>query len=82
METRREKKSARAQRRQYCVSGQTLELWEHPDIPFGWSDDEVTAYASSENWECLFNALVLSGQVDEDGAADAMRPIRLGQPLA
>ena len=82
MKKQRTKKATTAQRRHYCVSGQTLELWEDPDVPFGWSEEDVSAYASSEKWESLFNALVLSAQVDEDGAADGMRPVRLGQRLA
>lgn len=53
-------------RRFYYVSGQPVELWEDPEKPFGWGDDEMSAYAADGNWEFLFNALVLSSLLDQD----------------
>ena len=57
------------ERKFYYVSGQPVELWENADIPFGWSEDELTQYADTENWECLFNALVLAATLEHSTEA-------------
>ena len=56
---------AQDDRHVYCVEGKTVELWEHPGVPFGWGEEELSDYASSGRWEFLFNALVLSSFLDE-----------------
>lgn len=57
-------------RRYYYVSGEPVELWEDPEKPFGWGSEEMSAYAADGNWEFLFNALVLSSLLDQDGERD------------
>ena len=51
-------------RRCYYISGQPVELWEDPTIPFGWGPDDLAAYATERRWGLLFNALVLSSVLD------------------
>jgi hypothetical protein len=34
-----------AQRRRVFVSGQLLEYWEHPDVAFGWTLEDLQTYA-------------------------------------
>jgi|SoiMethySBSTD1v2_1073268.scaffolds.fasta_scaffold109903_4 hypothetical protein len=52
--------AASAERRSYYVAGEPIELWENSDAPFGWSVSDLETYATTERWELLFNALVLS----------------------
>jgi hypothetical protein len=49
------------QRRRFFVSGQLIEYWEHPDVAFGWTRDDLQAYADGGDWVLLFNAILLSG---------------------
>jgi hypothetical protein len=51
-------------RRYYFVAGQSVELWEDPEQPFGWGPEEMAAYAADGRWSLLFNALVLSSLLD------------------
>lgn len=51
-------------RRRFYVSGQPVELWENPVAPFGWTQDDIEAYAAINDWELLFNALVLHAASD------------------
>jgi hypothetical protein len=52
------------ERRCYYISGQPVELWEDPSIPFGWGPEELSVYAHQRQWGLLFNALVLSSLLD------------------
>ncbi len=52
-------------RRFYYVAGQAVELWENPETPFGWGEEDLAAYAKDGRWEFLFNALVLSSVLTE-----------------
>lgn len=56
-------------RKFYYVSGQPVELWENAEIPFGWSEDQLEEYATSGDWESLFNALVLSATLEHSQEA-------------
>jgi len=47
-------------RKQFYLSGEALELWENEGLPFGWSPEDLQAYADRGAWELLFNALVLN----------------------
>jgi len=55
---------ASAERRSYYVAGEPIELWENSAAPFGWSSSDLETYATTERWELLFNALVLSSLVE------------------
>lgn len=49
------------QRRRVFVSGQLVEYWEHPDVAFGWTREDLQTYADRGDWVLLFNAIVLTG---------------------
>lgn len=46
--------------RRLFVSGRQLEYWEHPDVPFGWSPEDLEGYAKRGHWVLLFNAILLT----------------------
>jgi hypothetical protein len=48
------------QRRRMFVAGQLVEYWEHPEVSFGWSPDELQDYADRRDWVPLFNGLALT----------------------
>ena len=50
-----------SQRRRVFVSGQLVEYWEHPDVAFGWTREDLQAYADRGDWVLLFNAILLTG---------------------
>lgn len=54
----------RIERRFYYVEGEPVELWENADSPFGWTAADLESYATTEQWELLFNALVLSSLLE------------------
>lgn len=45
--------------RQTLLEGQVVELWENPDAPFACDPRALAAYASSGEWELLFNGIML-----------------------
>ena len=49
------------QRRRLFVSGQLFEYWEHPDVAFGWTREDLQAFADEGDWVLLFNAILLTG---------------------
>ena len=49
-----------AQLRRVVVSGQLLEYWEHPDVAFGWTLEDLQTYADRGYWVLLFNAIRLT----------------------
>ena len=42
------------------VFRQQVEYWEHPDVPFGWSPEDLEGYAKRGHWVLLFNAILLT----------------------
>jgi hypothetical protein len=48
------------ERKRLFVSGRLLEYWEHPEVPFGWTAEELQAYADRGDWVLLFNGLALT----------------------
>ena len=42
------------------VSEQLVELWEHPEVPFGWSHECLEGYLERGAWVLLFNAVALT----------------------
>jgi len=50
-----------AQIRRVVVSGQLLEYWEHPDVAFDWTLEDLQTYADRGHWVLLFNAILLIG---------------------
>lgn len=56
-------------RQRFFVAGQQIELWEHPDLPFGCALNDLESYCLSARWELLFNAMILAAlalQEDEE----------------
>jgi hypothetical protein len=49
-----------SQRRRVFVSGQLVEYWEHPDVAFGWTREDLLTYADRRDWVLLFNAILLT----------------------
>ncbi len=50
--------------RLYFVEGQPVELWENPNVAFGWSGEDLSAYAAGGRWDLVFNGLVLSAVLE------------------
>ena len=50
-----------SQRIRVFVSGELVEYWEDPDVAFGWTPDDLQAYAEQGDWVLLFNAILLTG---------------------
>jgi hypothetical protein len=46
--------------RHVYISGEQVEIWENPALPFRCTQEEINGYAEHEEWVLLFNALVLS----------------------
>jgi hypothetical protein len=49
--------------RHVYISGEQVEIWENPALPFRCTQEEINGYAEHEEWVLLFNALVLSAGV-------------------
>jgi hypothetical protein len=49
------------------ISGSPVDVWEHPDASFSWTTNAIELYARGEQWESVFNALVLLGDSDPKG---------------
>jgi hypothetical protein len=49
------------------VSGTPVDVWEHPDASFSWTLKAIELYVHREQWESVFNALVLLGDSDPKG---------------
>lgn len=60
--------SESASRRIY-ISGNAIDVWENPRARFSWTPAAIEGYMHAEQWESLFNALVLLGDSDPKGAA-------------
>ncbi len=48
----------------FYLSGERLELWEDPDLPFRCTPGDLREYALRGQWVLLFNALMLGAQPD------------------
>jgi hypothetical protein len=48
------------QRNRMFVSGRLVEYWEHPEVSFGWTPEELQGYADGGAWVLLFNGLALT----------------------
>jgi hypothetical protein len=53
--------------RRIWISGSAVDVWEHPDASFSWTLNAIQLYADREQWESVFNALVLLGDSDPKG---------------
>ena len=55
-----ESAASETERKRLFVAGDLLEYWEHPEVPFGWTPEELQDYADGGAWVLLFNGLVLT----------------------
>lgn len=59
-----------ANSQRFFVSGQAVELWENPRLPFGCGLQELESYCLHARWDLLFNAIVIvcnaSQETDDD----------------
>jgi hypothetical protein len=53
--------------RRIWLSGSPVDVWEHPDASFSWTPNAIALYVHREQWESVFNALVLLGDSDPKG---------------
>ena len=44
-----------------------VDVWEDPDARFSWTLNAIKLYVYREQWESVFNALVLLGDSDPKG---------------
>ena len=47
-------------RKRMFVSGRLVEYWEHPQVRFGWTAEDLQGYADRGEWVLLFNGLTLA----------------------
>ena len=50
---------SRTERRRFFLSGELVEVWENPDVPFHCAPDHFETYAQAGEWVRLFNAMML-----------------------
>jgi hypothetical protein len=55
--------------RRIYIAGNAVDIWENPRARFSWTPSAIEGYVRAEQWESLFNALVLVGDSDPRGAA-------------
>jgi hypothetical protein len=55
--------------RRIWVDGCPIDVWEHPRARFSWTPSAIQGYVHAEEWESVFNALVLLGNSDPKGMA-------------
>jgi hypothetical protein len=54
-----------APRRRLLLQGQLVEVWEDPQLAFGWSEDHLEGYIDQGAWVALFNAVMLRAAVPQ-----------------
>ena len=52
-------------RRRLLLGASLVEVWEDPQVAFGWSDGHLEGYMDREAWVSLFNAVVLRAVVPQ-----------------
>jgi len=55
--------------RRIWIDGRPIDVWDHPGVNFSWTPGAIEGYVHSEQWESVFNALVLLGNSDPKGVA-------------
>jgi len=46
--------------RRIFVAGRAVDVWENPEVPFGWTPNHLHAYGQRGAWGLVFNALLLA----------------------
>jgi hypothetical protein len=57
--------TANTPRRRLLVGAYMVEVWEHPQVAFGWTEAHLEGYIDREAWVSLFNAVVLRAPVPQ-----------------
>ena len=52
-------------RRRVLLGACLVEVWEDPQVTFGWTDRHLEGYMDREAWVSLFNAVVLRAVVPQ-----------------
>jgi len=52
-------------RRRLLLGASMVEVWEDPQVTFGWTDRHLEGYMDREAWVSLFNAVVLRAVVPQ-----------------
>jgi len=55
--------------RRIWVAGRPIVIWDNPEAAFSWTPRAIHGYARADQWESVFNALVLLGDSDPKGTA-------------
>jgi len=55
--------------RRVWIAGRAIDVWEHPEVHFSWTQTAIQGYITAGRWESVFNALVLLGDSDPKGMA-------------
>jgi hypothetical protein len=55
--------------RRVWIAGHAIDVWDHPDVRFSWTPGAIQNYIDAEQWESVFNALVLLADSDPKGLA-------------
>lgn len=55
--------------RRIWVDGRPIDVWEHPQVRFSWTPGAIQGYVRAEQWESVFNALVLLADSEPKGLA-------------
>jgi len=61
--------SAEIGARRIWVAGRAIDIWDNPRASFSWTPGAIRGYVDAEQWESVFNALVLLGDPDPKGMA-------------
>jgi len=57
--------AANSERRRILLGASMVEVWEDPQVTFGWTDRHLEGYMDREAWVSLFNAVVLRAVVPQ-----------------
>ena len=57
--------AANTERRRILLGASMVEVWEDPQVTFGWTDRHLERYMDREAWVSLFNAVVLRAVVPQ-----------------
>jgi hypothetical protein len=60
---------AESEGRRIYIGGRAIDMWDNPQASFSWTPSAIKAYVNAEQWESVFNALVLLGDSDPKGMA-------------
>ena len=60
---------AETESRRIWIAGHPIDVWHHPQVSFSWTPNAIQSYIDAEQWEFVFNALVLLADSGLKGSA-------------